>query len=143
MMAAQNTVQDIDDPRSRAFLDGESSVATLTSAWCNFCRVMGQDFAPFLPHVLPPLLKAASYTPAAKASPSGLAGLAEDETEDEDEYETRSAEEDEKIIALDNLTRYGKALKGTFAPYVRQIMDIALDSMSLSHGDTVREMAPK
>jgi len=34
-----------------------------SAAWTNLCRVLGEDFTPFLSHVIPPLLKAAAYSP--------------------------------------------------------------------------------
>jgi hypothetical protein len=50
LQTLQNTVTDPDDPQS----------AYLLSAWARVCKVMGQDFAPYLNIVLPPLLKTAS-----------------------------------------------------------------------------------
>lgn len=35
----------------------------LFQAWTCLSRTLGSDFKPFLPHVIPPLLKAAAYKP--------------------------------------------------------------------------------
>lgn len=49
----QATVTDADDPQS----------SYLLSAWARICTVLGTDFAPYLPIVLPPLIASASLKP--------------------------------------------------------------------------------
>ena len=49
----QSSVTEDDDPQA----------SYLLAAWARVCKVLGQDFAPFLERVLPPLLTSAEIKP--------------------------------------------------------------------------------
>ncbi len=53
LKVAQDQIQDADDPQS----------SYLLSAWARVCKVLGEDFAPYLDYVMDSLLKSASLNP--------------------------------------------------------------------------------
>lgn len=120
----------------------------LEQGWSRICRIVGEDFVPYLPTVLPPLLT------AAKAA-QDISLLEEDEAEDfanNDEWDiislsgkliaVHTASLDEKQAALDLLRIYATQLGGAFQPYVKEILqDIALPALDFYLHDGVRGSA--
>jgi hypothetical protein len=66
MMTIQNSIVASDDPRTAYLVEGKCGMLRSSDilGWASLCRTLGNDFVPFLPHVMPPLLKSASYKPA-------------------------------------------------------------------------------
>jgi len=102
--------------------------------WSRLCEALGSDFAPFLPHVLPPLLRAAAFQPAS----SPLAGDAE---VDSAIAMTQTAEMDEKVLAFESLAKFAQVMEGAMVPWLDQMMDLTLEALTFPHSDTVREKA--
>ncbi|WPK26246.1 hypothetical protein PUMCH_003595 [Australozyma saopauloensis] len=120
----------------------------LELGWSRICRIIGKDFVPYLPIVLPPLLT------AAKAA-QDISLLEEDEAQDfanNEEWDiislsgkliaVHTASLDEKSSALDLLRIYATQLGGAFQPYVQEILqDIALPALDFYLHDGVRGSA--
>ena len=53
LVATQQTATDPDDPQ----------ISYLLASWARICKVLGQDFVPYLPVVMPPLLVSARHKP--------------------------------------------------------------------------------
>lgn len=120
----------------------------LEQGWSRICRIVGKDFVPYLPIVLPPLLA------AAKAA-QDISLLEEDEAEDfanNEEWDiislsgkliaVHTASLDDKSSALDLLRIYANQLGGAFQPYVKEILqDIALPALDFYLHDGVRGSA--
>jgi hypothetical protein len=103
----QQNIVDADDPQSQYLLH----------CWGRMCRVLGRDFVPYLPGVMPPLLTVA----AAKAS----------------------ALED-KNTAIELITIYAQILEENFEPYVMETMEkIAVPGLAFFFHDPVRVSAAK
>jgi hypothetical protein len=137
----QQGITDADDPQSQY----------LMHCWGRMCRVLAQDFLPFLPSVMPPLLELAS----AKADVQIL--------DDEEQVEQVQQEEgwelvplkgkvigiktsilDDKHMAIELLVVYAQVLEGSFAPYVADIMEmIALPGLAFFFHDPVRVVSAK
>lgn len=137
----QRSITDADDPQSQY----------LMHCWGRMCRVMGTEFLPFLPSVMPPLLDLAS----AKADIQLL--------DDDDQIEQMQQEEgwelvplrgktigirtstmDDKNMAIELLVVYAQVLEGSFAPYVAEIMEnIALPGLAFFFHDPVRFVSAK
>ncbi|KAF2751651.1 ARM repeat-containing protein [Sporormia fimetaria CBS 119925] len=137
----QNTVSDADDPQA----------SYLLHCWGRMCRVMGQDFVPFLAGVIPPLAELAS----AKAD---LQLLDDEESaaamQDEEGWELvplkgkflciKTSTLDDKHTAIELITIYAQVLQEAFEPYVNDIMDkCALPSLAFFFHDPVRVAAAK
>lgn len=120
----------------------------LEQGWSRICRIIGEDFVPYLPIVLPPLLN------AAKAA-QDVSLLEEDEAEafaNNEEWDiinlsgkliaVHTASLDEKSSALDLLRVYASQLGGAFQPYVKEILqDIAIPALDFYLHDGVRGSA--
>lgn len=120
----------------------------LEQGWGRVCRVIGLDFVPFLPAVLPPLLQ------AAKAA-QDISLLEEDEAEEygnDDEWDVinlggkliavHTASLDDKVLAMDLIRVYATQLKGDFFPWVKEcVQDIALPALDFYLHDGVRALA--
>jgi HEAT repeat protein/cation transport regulator ChaB len=137
----QQNITDADDPQAQY----------LMHCWGRMCRVLGAEFLPFLPNVMPPLLELAS----AKADIQLL--------DDDDQIEQIQQEEgwelvplrgktigirtstmDDKNMAIELLVVYAQVLEGSFAPYAAEIMEkIALPGLAFFFHDPVRYVSAK
>lgn len=137
----QQGITDADDPQAQY----------LMHCWGRMCRVLGSDFLPFLPRVMPPLMELAS----AKADIQLL--------EDDEQVESMGQDEgwelvplkgkvigiktstlDDKHMAIELLVVYAQVLEGAFAPYVLEIMEkIALPGLAFFFHDPVRVVSAK
>ena len=54
LLAAGISFDDEEDPE----------VSYMISSWARVCKILGAEFANYLPHVMPSVMKTASYTPA-------------------------------------------------------------------------------
>lgn len=141
LASIQQNITDPDDPQSQY----------LMHCWGRMCRVLGPEFLPFLPSVMPPLLELAS----AKADIQLL--------DDDEQIEQMQQEEgwelvplrgktigiktstmDDKNMAIELLVVYAQVLEGSFAPYVAEIMEkIALPGLAFFFHDPVRYVSAK
>ena len=132
----QQVVSDPDDPQG----------SYLLHCWGRMCRVMGNDFLPYLPAVMPPLLELAS----AKADVQLL--------DDEEQLAKMESEEgwellpvkgkyigiktsalDDKYMAIELLVIYAQQLEAVFEPYVHTVLtEIAIPGLRFFFNDAVR-----
>ncbi|KAJ5625631.1 hypothetical protein N7510_001940 [Penicillium lagena] len=137
----QQNITDADDPQSQYLLH----------CWGRMCRVLGRDFVPYLPGVMPPLLTVA----AAKADIQLL--------DDEDQIEQVEQDEgwelvplkgkiigiktsalEDKNTAIELITIYAQILEEAFEPYVLETMEkIAVPGIAFFFHDPVRVSAAK
>lgn len=130
----QSQVTESDDPQ----------ISYLISAWARIAGVMGPEFAPYLPSVMPPLLVAAQIKPELQ--------VADDDEVDKDanpELEwMRMADQnvgiqtsalEDKNTAMETLVVYATELKEHFGPFAVQSLEIALSSLKFYFHDGVRE----
>ncbi|WRT68414.1 uncharacterized protein IL334_005390 [Kwoniella shivajii] len=129
MITIQNSLQP-DDRRSGYLMD----------AWTSLCQTLGNDFEPFLPQVVPPLLKAASYKPI---QPDALLSSFEESIPDMDDslIASNTAEMDEKVQAFENLTLYAFTMRGKFQPWLMKSMELSLEGLVDKYSEDVREAA--
>ncbi|KAI9685217.1 MAG: hypothetical protein M1820_010831 [Bogoriella megaspora] len=137
----QGSITDADDPQS----------SYLLHCWGRMCRVLGQDFLPYLPHVIPPLVELAG----AKADIQ----LLDDEEqvaqiESEEGWELvplkgkvigiKTSTLDDKHMAIELIVIYAQTLQAGFEPYVTEIMKkIALPGLGFFFHDPVRVASAK
>ncbi|KAG7696759.1 hypothetical protein KL951_003215 [Ogataea haglerorum] len=110
-------------------LTGEDDPAKtyLEQGWSRICKLIGKDFIPYLPGVLPPLLE------AAKAA-QDISIVDEDEVDELNQNEefdviqlagkhiaVHTAILDDKTAAIELLKTYAEVLGGDFFPYVEDI----------------------
>jgi hypothetical protein len=141
LASIQMGIVDSDDPQAQY----------LMHCWGRMCRVLGQDFVPYLDSVMPPLLELAR----AKADIQLL--------DDEEQVEQVQQEEgwelvplkgkvigiktstlDDKHMAIELLVVYAQVLEGSFAGWVEKVMvDIALPGLAFFFHDPVRVVSAK
>ncbi|KAL9107145.1 MAG: hypothetical protein Q9227_007925 [Pyrenula ochraceoflavens] len=137
----QESVVDADDPQGTYLLH----------CWGRMCRVLGADFIPYLPAVMPPLLELA----AAKADIQLLDNDEAVESLEQDEgwemvplkgkvIGIRTSTLEDKNTAIELITVYAQILDAAFELYVVDIMDkIAIPSLAFFFHDPVRVAAAK
>jgi hypothetical protein len=137
----QQGITDTDDPQAQY----------LMHCWGRMCRVLGQDFLPFLKGVMPPLMELAS----AKAD---IQLLDDDEQVEQVQQEEgwelvplkgkvigiKTSTLDDKHMAIELLVVYAQVLEGSFAEYVPEVMEkIALPGLAFFFHDPVRVVSAK
>ncbi|KAK3677451.1 importin subunit beta-3 [Recurvomyces mirabilis] len=137
----QAGIVDEDDPQE----------SYLLHCWGRMCRVLGQDFVPYLQAVMPPLLKLAE----AKAD---IQLLEDDENvaqiQEEEGWELvplkgkyigiKTSTLDDKFMAVELITVYAQNLEQGFAPYVMEIMEkVAIPGLAFFFHDPVRVASAK
>ncbi len=139
--SVQSTIVDDDDPQE----------SYLLHCWGRMCRVLGQDFVPYLPAVMPPLMKLAQ----AKADIQLLdneENVAQIEQEEGWELVPlkgkyigiKTSTLDDKFMAVELITVYAQHLEGGFAMYVEEIMEkVALPGLAFFFHDPVRVASAK
>ena len=134
-------ILDADDPQSQYLLH----------CWGRMCRVLGQDFIPYLPSVMPPLMELAS----AKADIQ----LLDDEEqianfEQEEGWELvplkgkvigiKTSILEDKHMATELIVVYAQQLVAAFEPYVLEIMqNVSLPGLAFFFHDPVRVASAK
>jgi len=137
----QEGITDDDDPQE----------SYLLHCWGRMCRVLGQDFVPYLPAVMPPLMKLAQ----AKADIQ----LLDDEEnvaqiEQEEGWELvplkgkyigiKTSTLDDKFMAIELLTVYAQNLEQGFSRFVVEVMDsVAIPGLAFFFHDPVRVASAK
>lgn len=145
---SQELIQIMGELQSSATEADDPVKLFLEQGWGRLCRIIGEDFLPYLPAVLPPLMQ------AAKAA-QDISLLEEDEAEEFNNNEewdvinisgkliaVHTAALDEKASAMDLLRIYAMQLKGHFFPWVKEIVqEIALPALDFYLHDGVRGSA--
>jgi predicted metal-dependent hydrolase len=135
----QQNITDDDDPQAQYLLH----------CWGRMCRVLGTDFVPYLPGVMPPLLDLAS----AKADIQ-LIENEDDAREQEEGWELvplkgkvigiKTSTLEDKNTAIELITIYAQILEAAFEPYVADIAKrIALPGLAFFFHDPVRVSSAK
>ncbi|KAJ1735150.1 importin subunit beta-3 [Coemansia sp. Benny D160-2] len=135
----QQSVTDADDPQA----------SYLQSAWARLCKLMGADFAPILPVVMPPLIAAANQQPDF--------AILEDDEDPETSYSAEDGWEfasiggqqvgikttalEEKCAAVELLVSYAKDLGVAFVPYAAEVLGILVPLFKFYFHEGVRTAA--
>ncbi|CAL2030081.1 unnamed protein product [Caenorhabditis brenneri] len=115
----------------------------MISSWTRFCSILGADFAPFLPVVMDPVLRAARYRPDFNIFNN------EDIQDQEEGVEyhgiggektvgIRTSGLEEKATACDMLVAFAKEMKEAFMPYVLDVYELAIKNLDFGLHDGVR-----
>jgi len=131
-----------------ALEDEDPQISYMISSWARMCKILGKDFEKYLPVVMGPVLKTASFKP-------------EIAVVDEEEYKEISDEEDwqfvtigdqqsfgikttgleEKATACSMLVCYAKELKEGFAAYTEEVTKLMVPLFKFYFHDGVRSAA--
>lgn len=143
-----NFVQIFGAMQEQPMEDDNPIAVYLGQGWSRICKIVGKDFLPLIPLVLPPILE------AAKAS-QDITLVEEDEAEElqnNEEYDViqlsgkliaiHTAVLDEKVAAIDLLRSYAVQLESDFFPWIKEIIqDICIPALEFYLHDGVRGLA--
>ncbi|PRP88441.1 hypothetical protein PROFUN_03158 [Planoprotostelium fungivorum] len=137
MMNTQNSALESDDPQ----------IGFLLQSWARICKCMGQDFVPYLPYVMPPLLHSAKLAPEVTV-------LEADEIPEQygnDGWEFISVGDqrvgintsamEEKSTACGMLYCYANELGSGFFPYVEEVTRLLVPLLKFHLNEGVRSAA--
>ncbi|KAJ3017191.1 hypothetical protein HKX48_003673 [Thoreauomyces humboldtii] len=136
----QASITDDDDPQS----------SYLLAAWARLCKVLAEDFVPYLPFVLPPLMRSAQLKPdfALIDTEESEASIREQYDEDWEMLEIdgkrigiKTTILEEKCTAVEMLICYARELGAGFAPYAKEVMDTVLPLLRFFFHEGVRHAA--
>ncbi|CAG8467268.1 7180_t:CDS:10 [Paraglomus occultum] len=139
LVQTQQSVTESDDPQT----------SYLIASWARICKVLGEDFVPYLQIVMPPLLVSAQLKPEfAVVDPEEDV---ESKYSAEDGWELVGVEGqqigiktlvlEEKCTAVEMLICYARELGASFRPYVESVMEIVLPLLKFFFHDEVRNAA--
>lgn len=145
---SQDLIQLLLNLQATATEDDDPVKMYLEEGWNRICSIIGTDFLPLLPTVLPPLIQEARAT-------QDVSLLDEEEAEEyynNEEWDVvpyggrliavHTASLDMKELALESLKAYADKLQGDFYPYVKEIaQDIAIPALDFYMHDRVRSSA--
>ncbi|RKP02349.1 hypothetical protein CXG81DRAFT_10876 [Caulochytrium protostelioides] len=129
--------------------EDDTQITYLHAAWARVCKILGQDFVPYLDLVIPSLLVSAQLKPdfAIIQSPEE----AEEKAQDDDSWEfleidgqrigIRTANMEEKCTACEMLVCYARDLGEGFVKYAPKVMTVAVPLLKFYFHDGVRAAA--
>ncbi|ORX52437.1 ARM repeat-containing protein, partial [Hesseltinella vesiculosa] len=128
----------------------DQQTSYLLAAWARMCKMMGEDFLPYLPNIMPPLLQSAQLTPE-------FTFVDPEDDDIESKYPTEEGWEfvgisgqqigiktsvlEEKHTAMEMLVSYARDLGAGFVQYIPSVLDIALPLLKFYFHDGVRHSA--
>lgn len=120
---------------------------SILQSWARICQILKEDFVPFLPDVIGPVIASANMT----IEPTYLAPDQALETQDNEDWEIiqindhriglKCSSLEEKRTACEMLIVYSRELKGNFAPYVADVSSFMIDLMNFYMEEGVRMSA--
>lgn len=136
LLNQQNSILADEDDQIKSYLE---------HGWGRICRILGEDFVPLLPAILPPLLETAKAT-------QDVSLIEEEEAADFQKYVEWDVVQiqgkhiaihtsllDDKVSAMELIQLYASILKSRFASYVKDILtEIAIPSIDFYLHDGVR-----
>ncbi|KAK9729082.1 importin subunit beta-3 [Basidiobolus ranarum] len=139
LVKTQESVTEADDPQ----------VSYLLAAWARVCKVLGQDFIPYLPVVMPPLLQSAQLKP--DFAVLDMEEDIESQYSPEDGWEfvgvngqqigIKTTVLEEKCTAVEMFICYSRELGAGFSPYTEKVLEIVLPLLRFYFHDGVRHAA--
>ena len=125
--------------------DDDPTASYLLQAWARICKCLSNDFLPYLPVVMPPLLASARLETDVSIK------YLDDEDEDEDEEEEvetliigdrkiciRTSTLEEKSTACSMLCCYVEELQEGFFPYIEEIVQLFVPLLRFAFHEEVR-----
>ena len=121
----------------------------MISAWARICKIMGSRFAPYLPHVMGPIMKTASLKPeVALLDNDELNGVDNDAEDwqfvslgDQQNFGIKTSGLEDKATACQMLVCYARELREHFAEYAEQTVKLMVPMLKFYFHDGVRTAA--
>nr|CAG4645347.1 EOG090X00U8 [Lynceus sp. MCZ IZ 141354] len=128
--------------------DDDPQVSYMISAWARICKILGRHFQPYLPLVMGPVLKAASFKPEVALVDSEELEAVEGDDDwqfvslnDQQNFGIKTAGLEEKATACQMLVCYARELKEGFVDYAEQVVKLMVPMLKFYFHDGVRSAA--
>merc|ERR1719471_832181 len=129
--------------------EDDPQMSYMISAWARICKILGADFAPYLPLVMTPVMKTASMKPeVALLDNEELTGVEENDEDwqfvqlgEQQNFGIKTAGLEDKATACQMLVCYARELKEHFAEYTEQVVKLMVPSLKFYFHDGVRTAA--
>lgn len=138
LLASQIDFEASDDPQ----------ISYMISAWARICTILGEQFAPYLPLVMPPVMRAASFKPDVTVMNDEDAAQQQDDPDwnfvplgDQKLFGIKTSGLEDKATACEMLVCYARELKSAFGPYVESVTELMLPLLKFMFHDSVRSAA--
>lgn len=145
LLAAQQQMGAAGDEEDSA---DDPQMSYMMSAWARICKLMGEQFAQYLPLVMPPVMKAAAHKPDITVCDSEDTdeGGEQDDWQfvhlgDNQSFGIRTAGLEEKATACEMLVCYARELKHHFVEYVDEVATLMIPLLKFYFNDQVRSSA--
>ncbi|KAI3384766.1 hypothetical protein SNEBB_007003 [Seison nebaliae] len=122
-------------------------ISYMISAWARMCTILGKKFEPYLPTVMPSVMKVASLKPEIhQLSSDDIDEVDEDELQiitikNQQTFAIRTTGLEEKNNACSMLICYMKDLGDAFAPYISDVAELMIPLLRFYFHDNVRANA--
>jgi hypothetical protein len=122
----------------------DENASYVISAWARICKVLREDFAPYLEVVMPTVLKCANFSPE-------MSILEADEEKDDEDWDVLDIGEsrlgihtaglEDKNTACEMLVCFAREMGAAFAPYVEKVTEFFEGQLNFIFHDGVRSSA--
>lgn len=126
----------------------DPQMSYMISAWARICKILGTEFAQYMPLVMPPVLKVASIKPDVTLMDHDDAVSQQEDPDwnfvpvgDQKMFGIRTAGLEDKATACEMLVCYARELKGAFQPYIESVSELMLPHLKFMFHDSVRSAA--
>ena len=121
----------------------------MISAWARICKIMGSRFAPYLPHVMGPIMKTASLKPEVALLDNDELNGVDNDTEDwqfvslgdQQNFGIKTSGLEDKATACQMLVCYARELREHFVEYAEQTVKLMVPMLKFYFHDGVRTAA--
>ncbi|KAI6211224.1 Importin-5 [Aphelenchoides besseyi] len=127
--------------------EDDPEISYMISSWARVCKILGPEFAPYMPHVMPSVMKAAEFQP-------GINIVDEEEVAQYDEQSwsfismgdqrsigIKTDGLEDKLTACEMLVAFARELGPAFAPYVEAVLKFMVTQLKYIFHDGVRSAA--
>lgn len=128
--------------------DDDPQISYMISSWARMCKILGKDFEKYLPVVMGPVLKTASFKPEIAVVDEDEAKEISDDEDwqfvtigDQQSFGIKTTGLEEKATACSMLVCYAKELKEGFAQYAEEVTKLMVPLFKFYFHDGVRSAA--
>lgn len=128
--------------------DEDPQISYMISSWARMCKILGKDFEKYLPVVMGPVLKTASFKPEiAVVDEEDVKEISDEEDwqfvtiGDQQSFGIKTTGLEEKATACSMLVCYAKELKEGFATYTEEVTRLMVPLFKFYFHDGVRSAA--
>ncbi|KAI6241894.1 Importin-5 [Aphelenchoides fujianensis] len=127
--------------------EDDPEVSYMIASWARVCKILGPEFAPYMPHVMPAVMKAAEFQPGINIVNEEDVGNYDDASwsfismGDQRSIGIKTDGLEDKLTACEMLVAFARELGPAFAPYVESVLPFMITQLKYLFHDGVRSAA--